>query len=78
MGYIIKPPFSIKDKIPVGELVLLASAKHAPEKTKTNDNDNDKNIKLFILKGKFFNLKYWEEFIYTILIPTRSLIQSNL
>jgi len=60
MGYIIKPPFSIKDKIPVGELVLLASAKHAPEKTKTNDNDNDndKNIKIFILKGKCLNLRY--------------------
>ena len=74
MGYIIKPPFSIKDKIPVGELVLLASAKHAPEKTKTNDNDNDKNIKLFILKGKCLNLRYQRTLISIILIPARSLI----
>ena len=74
MGYIIKPPFSIKDKIPVGELVLLASAKHAPEKTKTNDNDNDKNIKLFILKGKYLNLRYYGTLISIILIPARSLI----
>ena len=62
MGYIIKPPFSIKDKIPDGELLLLASAKHTPEKTKVNvnvnDNDNDKNIKIFILKGKCLNLRY--------------------
>jgi hypothetical protein len=56
MGYIIKPPFSIKDKIPDGELTLLVSAKLISEKTKTNDST--KNIKLFILKGKLLNLRY--------------------
>jgi hypothetical protein len=66
MGYIIKPPFSIKDKIPDEELALLTSAKHTSEKIKTSDNA--KNIKLFILKGKFLNLLYWE---YIILIPVR-------
>ena len=45
-----------KDKIPDGELVLLASAKHTSEKTKTSDST--KNIKLFILKGKLLNLRY--------------------
>ena len=76
MGYIIKPPFSIKDKIPDGELVLLISAKQISEKTKTSDNA--KNIKLFILKGKLLNLRYWKTLIAIFLIPARLLIQPNL